>query len=245
MNDAHLEVLPPLQVSRRVSRLLVVLLVCGVAAVCVPAAIWMKGQADEQDRRNNAMMVLIGVENYDDTFHRLPQDARDPDGNLTTSWRLEMMQYVEKRKPDWDAEQPWTAPINSYARSIVQHHYCGETTNARVFLIAKRITSDGTADSHGLNDLPPETLLFLTTPRDSDIHWMEPRDLTLDEALSPAICPPGEYVFVTFADGQIWKLTAECKNDLRRFIEPEPDLPNDERQRVLAPFGRWMNPPKA
>jgi hypothetical protein len=214
------------------------------AAAGFALALWTAmREAEDSARLNDSKYVRNAIENYGDIYRSLPHDTRGADGQLTTSWRVDLMPFLFAMKHEWDAAQPWTAPINSFWRESVHEYYCGRTTNARLFAFAKGMQSDGSADTRRLGDFPPETLLFIETPRDSDIHWMEPRDLTLDEALSPAMCPPGEHVFATFADGQIWKLTAECKNDLRRFIDPPFSLTKDERQRVLAPFGRCMNPP--
>ncbi|HEV7279931.1 MAG TPA: hypothetical protein VGN57_06915 [Pirellulaceae bacterium] len=212
------------------------------AVVGVGIAVAMR-QAEDGERVNRSKSVHVAFQNYDSHFQRLPRNIIAADGALATSWRLDLLPFTISMKRDWDREQPWTAEINTFFREFVHWTYCNDTTNSRVFAVLPEMIGDDENASRGLTGLPPETLLFLETRRDSDIHWMEPRDLTLDEALSPAMCPPGEHVFVTFADGQIWKLTAESKNELQRFIDPAPGLPNDERQRALARFGRWMNPP--
>jgi hypothetical protein len=234
---------PFLNDTRKLAFLLIALLASAIAVIVV-TSLWAKELAEDEERLNSSKYVRDSIENYGDLYRSLPHNTRDADGKFVTSWRVDLMPFLFAMKHDWDAEQPWTAPINSFWRDSVHPYYCGETTKACVFAFVKEITSDGSGQSRRLGDLPPETLLLVKTPRDSDIHWMEPRDLTLDEALSPALCPPGGFVFVTFADGQVWKLNAECKNDLQRFIDPAFGLPKDERQRVLSPFGRWMNEPR-
>jgi hypothetical protein len=154
--------------------------------------------ARESSRRaacaNNLKQIALALLGYHDTYGRFPPAyVADANGKPMHSWRVLILPYLE-RTPLYDAydfDEPWDGPNNSkLATSIPREYQCpsadrnGPTTNyVAVIGPGTAWPGDKTTAIDEFRDGTSNTILIVETPR-SDIHWMEPRDLSLDDALS-------------------------------------------------------------
>lgn len=99
------------------------------------------------------------------------------------------------------------------------------------------MTNAGNGLGRTLNDLHPETLIIVDVPVESSVHWMEPRDYTVSEIVGAKLCGRQQVVFAGFADGELWKVTAESGAGLQSLVDMDPSAERGFRERLLSPFG--------
>ena len=150
-----------------------------------------------------------------DSYRRLPYNRIDKEsGELLLSWRLELLPFVRaanlaeitNRDVAWDSEEHFgginrrvdalRSPLGASAADSITHFVC--VVDPKSPMSGEKTTLEDIENRDGKSG----TGLFLEFPN-SDIHWAEPRDLTLAEAIkviknSPA--PDG--TVVSMADGR-------------------------------------------
>jgi hypothetical protein len=143
---------------------------------------------------NNLKQIVLALLNYHDAYGRFPPAyVADANGKPMHSWRVLILPYLE-RKPLYDAydfDEPWDGPNNSkLAASVLKEYGClsaphyGPTTNyVAVIGPGTAWPGDKTTSIADFRDGTSNTILVVETSQ-SDIHWMEPRDLSLDDVLS-------------------------------------------------------------
>lgn len=151
--------------------------------------------------RNNLRYIGMALQSYHDNYGRFPpQYVTDSDGRPMHSWRVLILPYL----PDSDAKaayeeyrfnEPWNSQHNQKLADEAEHFFRCRT--ARDLEPGSKFTThyvavvgpDTAWPERGktcLNDFGDGTAntVMLVEIADSDIHWMEPRDLSLEEALS-------------------------------------------------------------
>lgn len=155
-------------------------------------------EAREASRRsqcsNNLKQIALGLQNYHDTYGSFPPAfVAEENGKPMHSWRVLILPFIEQDPlyQMYDFSEPWDGPKNRTISSTAPHvFYCpsdpaGYTTNTSYVLITGEET--GWADDHSPRrddfvDGPSETIMLAEIAK-SNIHWMEPRDLTLSQAM--------------------------------------------------------------
>ena len=234
--------------------LLLVLVVLFLPAISAP-----RGPARDAQCRNNMKQIMLALLNYHDTYQCFPPAyVADDEGQPMHSWRVLILPFCEQQ-PLYDQyrfDEPWDGPNNSQLAGKIAYFTfrCPSQPNAnRVNTNYLLITGDGTAWADGrapildeFTDGPANTIILVEIA-DSDIPWLEPRDMTLEQAMlgiNPGlrICISSwhpargnnerqESANVAFADGSVTNL----KNDF-----PLAEL----RKRLTHQGGEKVAPPE-
>lgn len=204
---------------------LVVLFVCGglLTALLLPAV----GAAREAARRaqcaNNLKQIALAMQNYHDTFKCFPPAViTDEDGNPRRSWRAALLPFLEAGSlyDAYDFNEPWDGTNNQALASLrltVFHCPSDETpvaTDTNYVMIVGKGTIGGEPNEcvkmSDIRDGTSNTILAIEVDG-SGIQWLEPRDMTVDEAVQYITNPaangrshahPGG-VNAAFADGSV------------------------------------------
>jgi len=143
---------------------------------------------------NNLKQIVLALHEYHLTYGQFPPAyVADANGKLMHSWRVLILPYLDFKSlyDAYDFDEPWDGPNNGkLAGFLVEMYQCpsadhsGPTTNyVAVVGPGTAWPDDKTTSIADFRDGTSNTILVVETPQ-SDIHWMEPRDLTLDDVLS-------------------------------------------------------------
>jgi hypothetical protein len=144
---------------------------------------------------NNLRQTIIAMHNYESAFLHFPTDriVTTPDGTqLRHSWRIFILRDIENAAlyDSYDFNEPWNGPNNSkLADKMPEVWHCPfsrkKNTNltpyrlvngpGTAFELGKRVSSTKVTD--GL-----ATTIALIEDISNPVHWMEPTDLTAEEA---------------------------------------------------------------
>jgi len=140
--------------------------------------------------------IASALESYHkDHGHFPPAVVNDADGNPMHSWRVLILPYLgeEDLYSQYDLSQSWNSPANSKLAGQTPWFYrCPTTlsptnsTSTDYFAIAGSDTAwSGTKTLHkeDIHDGLAATVLIAETECDPGVHWMEPKDLAIDEFL--------------------------------------------------------------
>jgi len=144
--------------------------------------------------QNNLKQIARALRMYHDRFGRFPPAyIADADGKPMHSWRVLILPYLEYQAlyNQYDFTEPWDGPNNrKLAATVPVMYQCPSVMNDGTTTNYVAVTGPGTAwpgdKSTTLADFrdgEANTILLVESPA-SDIHWMEPRDLSLEEALA-------------------------------------------------------------
>ena len=150
------------------------------------------GAARVSSCRANFKNLGLALRNYHDVYGRFPPPyIADSDGKRLHSWRVLLLPFVDG-KPLYDKyrfDEPWDGPNNSKLHGEVIHDYIcpSAKTHQQRFTNCVAVLGETTVWANQLGtstsdvtDKHDETLLLIEITN-SDIHWMEPRDLLLDD----------------------------------------------------------------
>ncbi len=160
-----------------------------------------------------------------------PAVVVDKQTKATHSWRILIAPYLgyDGEYKACNFREPWNGPNNSkIAFGYVSPFHCGFDPSIRDLRITSyvAVTGPGTVwDDHHSAGKPPRAMVIDVA--NSNINWMEPRDLTLDEAcrgvgdgsrmrISNCHTVPGGFLFqdevagsyALFSDGTVWFIPA-------------------------------------
>ena len=171
--------------------------------------------------------ICQAVGNHQSTYRDFPKNVLNDDQEQILSWRLVIVPFfIQSEMLDltlpWDSDAQQNSIYGKYfGRYFQTFEYEDKDNNWETNIIA--ITGDGTAwDYEGklskkrFSD-PANTIILIEVPS-LGIHWMEPRDLSVDEFLEQRkeiFDPEIEYA-VGFADGYVMRLNHEALMNLTR-----------------------------
>ena len=231
---------------------LVGVLLCGgiLAALLLPAVNMPREAARRSQCVNNLKQIGIAMHNYHDTYKCFPAAVlTDEDGQPMRSWRVAILPYVEQTPlyDQYDFSEPWDGPNNRALYGVSLSAYrCpsddGPTpTDTSYVMIVGEGTIGGTPNElariSDVTDGTSNTILAIEVAG-SGIHWMEPRDVTVDEAIAYITDPaasgqrhphPGG-VNVLFSDGSVQFLSETVDPQVLRLL-----LTRDDGQPVSRP----------
>lgn len=216
--------------SVRIGVTIAILLVGGLIAAIWPAVNAARRAAQRQQRTNNLKQIGLALQNWCDTYRRLPPDVyRDEDGRPLSSWRFRIMPYIHCLMFDLDMEAAWDAPVNRYMATTCGHAYgvgLGDARSAPRNTKVMAVTGPGTAfeegREHDLKDLPGDLILAVEVAG-SGVHWMEPGDLSVDEITAETLKGlHGTGILVLFVDGTVRYVPEETPiEDFKRLLTIE------------------------
>jgi prepilin-type processing-associated H-X9-DG protein len=192
-------------------------------ALLLPAVQASREAARRMQCSNNLKQIGLGMHNYHDTYMCFPAAVlTDEDGQPMRSWRVAILPFIEQAPlhDQYDYSEPWDGPNNRALHSISLPAYdcpsdpgsMAEETSY-VMIIGERTiggTPNETVEMAHVRDGLSNTILAIEVAA-SGIHWMEPRDMTVDEAIDYITNPeasgqrhahPGG-VNVLFCDGSV------------------------------------------
>jgi prepilin-type processing-associated H-X9-DG protein len=175
--------------------------------------------------QNNLRQIGIGLFNYHDVFNRFPPPhLDDPSGKPMHSWRVMISAYVQSSAfpSQYDYAEPWNGPNNSRLLMGPGALFACPSDRSSLPHMTNyvAVTGPGTAwpreGSFHVGDATSD-MIVLVEISNSNIHWMEPRDLPIEELgdwLAPEHQPRlfGNHAqggHVLFADGRVEVLSPE------------------------------------
>jgi hypothetical protein len=164
-----------------------------VTAVLIPA-VQSRPSSHTSQCRNNLKQLALGLHMYWDQYKVLPPPyVADTSGKPMHSWRVLLLPFIDR--PDlfaqYNLREPWNGPNNSkLAASMPDVFRCpsqagGPAVETHYFVVVDQKTAwppGGGCTMLGITDGTSRTLMLIEVP-DKSINWMEPLDLTLDEAV--------------------------------------------------------------
>lgn len=168
----------------------------------------------------------MAVHNYASTYdgHLPPAFVADGDGRPMHSWRVLLLPYLEQQElyAAYNFAQPWDGPDNRKLADRIGTIYRrpedkpGSTLTRFVAVVGDQTVFPGARSLkvEEITDGTAKTLLFVEVA-DSDIPWMEPRDLAFDRmpmrvnargTRAPRIGSTYPDVRAAFADGSVRRI---------------------------------------
>ncbi|MHB8897333.1 MAG: DUF1559 family PulG-like putative transporter [Thermoguttaceae bacterium] len=230
----------------------VVVLVCGggLVALLLPAVQAAREAARRTQCSNNLKQIALAMHNYHDTYKCFPSAVlTDAEGNPRRSWRVAVLPFLEQSPvyDRYDFGEPWDSPSNQAlvgSRSSV--YACpsdpavGISDTCYVMITGKG-TVGGEPNEHvdmqDISDGTSNTIMVIEVAG-SGIPWLEPRDMTVDEAVAYITNPsatgrrlahPGG-VNVAMTDGSVRFLSSSIDPQMLRAL-----LTRDDGQAATLP----------
>jgi prepilin-type processing-associated H-X9-DG protein len=186
----------------------------------------------------NLNQIGFALRNYHDAKgHFPPLNVNDKDGNPLLSWRIEILPFMDYGNlyNSLRKDEPWNSPHNAKLLSRVLPEYkCPSDIHDRYNFSTSYVAviGPGTAWHEDgpikLSDLPDggSRTVMAVEAVNSGVHWAEPRDLTVEEALEHMKTRQGlristahsNKISVLFADGRVCWLPAKMPISMWRKI---------------------------
>jgi hypothetical protein len=185
---------------------------------------------------NISKQLALAIHNYHDVHGCLPPAyIPDENGKPMHSWRVLILPYLEDSGlyEQYDFSEPWDGPNNSRLAGQMPYEYrCfakrrASATTDFVAVTGPRTVWPGT-ESPKLDDVSDGTgnTILVVEIADSDINWMEPRDVSLEDLVADVDPKTGSALLstheagkdrnrlafapVAFGDGSTARLRADC-----------------------------------
>ena len=181
--------------------------------------------------------IGVSLRSYHDTHGVLPPAyVADQDGRPLLSWRVLVGDYHSSDFwGEMDLSQPWDSQTNSRFLNdlgTVQWRCPSSEVAEPAMTHYVAVVGPGTLwDDNGPNRLSEseKRILVIEWP-DSDIHWAEPRDITLDQLLAWLKSKPEtnhpECLLYVDGSGEVGELPIDSDPEtVRRLVMGEPDPP--------------------
>jgi hypothetical protein len=241
-NDANSDSLEkrPFQFTLRTMLLWVAgfALLCGLLTSLIDQA---REAARHSACQNHLKQIGLALLNYHDAHgHFPPAYVCDKSGKPAHSWRVLILPFIEEQAlyDQYDFSEPWNGPNNSklapaqpWGPGFWQCPSGGLEGTLRTNYVAvvgpKTIWpgSDCTklADEFRseVHTLPEVQTIMVVEITDSHIHWMEPRDLTFEEAMAGIQPKSGLGISSEHPKGIVFVNASEWVHVLERDIDPE------------------------
>ena len=199
----------------------------------------MREEARINRCQSNLKQIAIALHNYHDVYRHFPAAfSAGPDGKPWHSWRVEILPFLDQRAlfKSYSFSEPWNGPINGKLSKATPDFYrCPYDEGPATDTSYLAVTGPGTIWPDGkptrFRDVVDGTsnTIMIVEVANSGIHWMEPRDLPIDEMDFRIDGTPGKSVSsnhvqgaaVLFTDGHVELLgpetaTAELESWLLR-----------------------------
>lgn len=206
-----------------------------IAAMLLPNPGYPRSAALRTVCLNNCRQIALAIINYESANgHFPPAYVADENGKPMHSWRVLILPYLDQKElfDRYDQNEPWNGPNNSKLHNeIVDVYRCPSSTSSEFSTDYVLITgtetgfsNDQTTDFGDITDGSSNTIL-LTEIASSRIHWMQPRDISLEQFVSVRGPAGGEHENhpgtrnVAFFDGSTHVVDLETAPDeLRKFV---------------------------
>ena len=186
---------------------------------------------------NNLKQIALGLRDYRTAFSCLPPPLLpDKNGKPMHSWRVLVLPYLDHDDlyRRYRFNEPWNGPNNSKLATWLKIYVCpgdrtitGQPPNATNYVA---VTGTGTAWSSNISrpgkPIANDHRVVLVEVENSGIPWMEPRDLTVDEAIAGLTSKSGPRISsghdirlanAVLADGEVVELPTNLSPELLRI----------------------------
>jgi len=183
----------PFQFGLRAMLVAITLLALFLGLIIVP----LREAARRERCSNNLKQIGLALHNYHDVWKQLPPAVTlGPDGKPWHSWRVLLLPYLEQM-PLYDLyqfDEPWDGPNNCKWHEVsLEFLLCpadptrDATSTSYLLLIGPHTPWPGT-ETTGFRHILDGTsnTVAVIEVIDSGVHWMEPRDLDVEEFLARA-----------------------------------------------------------
>jgi hypothetical protein len=179
------------------SLLIVVMAIFALFAILVPPLRHLRRQSQQTQCRNNLRQIGLALHNYHDVNKMFPwATTYASDDTRMRSWRVAVLPYAEATTTwgwgAYDYKKPWNSPSNIQLEELgIRYFRCPSAPRSQnrfctnyVMLIDDRPGKpNGPPNRPGsvsptFDDLSAVMVIEIA---DSDIHYMEPRDVLLSE----------------------------------------------------------------
>ncbi len=228
-----------------------------IGSICAGLLTPAIAHAPEAARRaaciDNLKLIGSALHNYHDANkHFPPIYICDKDGKPLLSWRVEILPILDYGNiyDSLKKDEPWNSPNNGKLinKFCIPEYLCPSdfTISSIYFTSYVAVIGPGTAWREDgkvkLSDLPDggKHTVIAVEAVDSGVHWAEPRDLTVEEAIEGLKTGKGlristahpSVINVLFADGNVRQLPAKMPISLwKKLLAGEIlDLDNIEDQ---------------
>ena len=227
----------------RLIHLLIATSVIGAAlALLVPMYRVARREMLQMESQNNLKQIAIAMHNYHDVYGRFPPAYQcDASGKPLHSWRVLIMPFIEASTfyQRYNFGEPWNGPNNSQlgqqTPSFFRSPFDSRSPQGMTSYVA--IVGPGTMwpgeKSHNIAELTDGAIntIMVVELLNTDIHWMEPRDLRIEDLATvwrdPKHKPPRmdgwetSYAFVAYADGSVdWLERDAAIERLQALLSP-------------------------
>jgi prepilin-type processing-associated H-X9-DG protein len=143
----------------------------------------------------NLKRIALAMHNYHDIHKTFPAAVlTGEDDRPMRSWRVAILPFIESREmfEEYDFNWPWDAPQNGPLkdRPVMLYQSSSEAppsceTNY-LMVVGKGTLGGEPNESVSMAKIPDGTAntIMVIEVGESKIHWMEPRDMTVDEAVA-------------------------------------------------------------
>jgi hypothetical protein len=194
-----------------------------------------------------------------------PAHVTDASGKPIHSWRVLVLPFIDGANvyAKYDLTEPWNGPNNRKLADSIYHNmwhcdsgpHMGNSPITDYVLVTGpgTVFPDGQTTSRTDITDGPENTLLLVEIADSDIHWMEPRDLHVDQLMAGSnvsgrprfSSPHTRGPAVVFADGiSAWRvpgtLSPQSLQALATIAGNEP-VTRDQLSRTTRNWGRVLS----
>jgi prepilin-type processing-associated H-X9-DG protein len=163
---------------------------------------------------NNLKQIGLALHNYHDAYKSFPPAfVPDENGEAIHSWRVAILPFLEQQAlfNQYEFKQPWNGPRNQRLHDVaIEAYRCPSdsgkqsTHTSYVMIVGEDTVSDGPGMVHfrEIKDGTSNTIIVAELEQ-SGIHWMEPRDMSLEDFLSFQRSGHPHVVNVLFCDGSV------------------------------------------
>jgi prepilin-type processing-associated H-X9-DG protein len=206
--------------------------------LAVPAFRAAREEALRSQCSNNLKQIALALHDYHDVWKCFPP-ARTlgPDGKTWHSWRMLLVPFIEAKPlyEQYQKDEPWNGPNNKNLHGTPWSIFrCpgapwrDRYTTSYLAVVGPETAWPGadSGDFAHLTDGLSRTILVVEVAN-SDIHWMEPRDLEFNDLfgstaaggkLKPSSHHPGGFN-VLFGDGSVrWLPEDVARQKLREML---------------------------
>ncbi len=167
------------------------LIVPVLIALILPALQIGREAARKTQCANNLKEIGLAMHTYHEVYGSFPPAyIADENGQPMHSWRVLILPYMDEEAlyEQYDFDERWDGPNNSRLAGLMPDAYrCPSGYKDPPYTDYVVITGPGTVfdDADGtqlgeITDDPSNTILVVESS-ESDVHWMEPVDLNVDE----------------------------------------------------------------
>ncbi len=198
-----------------------------VIGLMVAVGVWLffaiieaREDARQSQCRGMLSRLALALHNYHDMYGSFPPAyIAGDDGEPMHSWRVLLLPFInlEEEYAAYDFSEPWNGPNNrQLARRVdpisfrCPNNPQGDASEVTDYVaIVGAGTAFPAAHVASLEDMHdgPENSILLVEIANSDIHWMEPRDLSLEQAITSGVSSPHPRgPAVIFADSKVFRI---------------------------------------